>query len=172
MTKATFESQAEDAAEAVSGTAPVTHMADDAGHPMGLTAPRLYWSVLAIWLAMGMSVIDQSIANIALPTIAREVGATPAGSIWVLNANQIAVAMTLLPVAALGDIFGCRRIYLIGLCIFIAASIGCTRLLISHRSCAKALRISDRTASWPSIVICALASAFFSRFVTSVANRF
>jgi DHA2 family multidrug resistance protein-like MFS transporter len=126
VTKATFESQAEDAAEAVSGAAPVTHMADDAGHPKGLAPPRLYWSVLAIWLAMGMSVIDQSIANIALPTIAREVGASPAGSIWVLNANQIAVAMTLLPVAALGDIFGCRRIYLIGLCIFIAASIGCT----------------------------------------------
>jgi hypothetical protein len=68
VTRATFESQAEDAAEAVAGAAPVTHMADDAGHPMGLTAPRLYWSVLAIWLAMGMSVIDQSIANIALPT--------------------------------------------------------------------------------------------------------
>ena len=126
VTRATFEVQAEDAAEAVAGAAPVTHMADDAGHPLGLAPPRLYWSVLAIWLAMGMSVIDQSIADIALPTIAREVGATPAASIWVLNANQIAVAMTLLPAAALGDIFGCRRMYLIGLCIFIAASIGCT----------------------------------------------
>ncbi len=126
MTRATFESQAEDAAEAVAGAAPVTHMADDAGHPMGLAAPRLYWSVLAIWLAMGMSVIDQSIANIALPTIAREVGATPAASIWVLNANQIAVAMTLLPAAALGDIFGCRRVYLFGLAVFITASIGST----------------------------------------------
>jgi len=126
VTRATFESTTEDAAEAVVGAAPVTHMADDAGHPMGLAAPRLYWSVLAIWLAMGMSVIDQSIANIALPTIARHVGATPAASIWVLNANQIAVAMTLLPAAALGDIFGCRRMYLIGLCIFICASIGST----------------------------------------------
>lgn len=82
--------------------------------------------MLAIWLAMGMAVIDGAIANIALPTIAREVGATPAASIWVVNAYQIAVVMTLLPAAALGEIFGCRRVYLIGLAFFVAGSIGCT----------------------------------------------
>jgi DHA2 family multidrug resistance protein-like MFS transporter len=124
--KATFESQAEDAAEAVAGAAPVTHMADDAGHPMGLPVPQRYWSLLAIWLAMGMSVIDQSAATFALPTIAHQVGATPAASIWVVTANQIAVIMTLLSAAALGDIYGCRRVYLVGLTIFIAASVGCT----------------------------------------------
>src|SRR5579885_2764781 len=97
--KSTFESQAEDAAEAVAVVAPVTHMADDAGYPIGLPVPRRYWSLLAIWLAMGMSVIDQSVTNVALPTIAHQVGATPAASIWVINANQLAVAMTLLPAA-------------------------------------------------------------------------
>jgi DHA2 family multidrug resistance protein-like MFS transporter len=124
--RVTFEAQAEDAAEAVAVAAPVTHMADDAGLPIGLAAPRLYWSVLAIWLAMGMAVLDGSIANVALPTIARELGATPAGSIWVLNANQLAVTMMLMPAAALGDIFGCRRTYLVGLAIFVAASLACT----------------------------------------------
>src|SRR4051794_29375265 len=69
----------------------------------GLATPRRYWSA-AIWLAIAMTVIDTSIANVALPTIARDIGASPASSIWVVNAYQIAIVMSLLPVAALGEI--------------------------------------------------------------------
>ena len=75
----------------------------------GLPAPRRYWASAAIWLAMAMAVLDASIANIALPTIAHEFGATPAASIWIVNAYQIALTMLILPVAALGEIFGYRR---------------------------------------------------------------
>ncbi|QXQ07193.1 MFS transporter [Sphingosinicellaceae bacterium] len=91
----------------------------------GLPTPRRYWAVVAIWLAMAMSVLDSSIANIALPTIARDLGASAASSIWVVNAYQIAITSSLLPIAMLGDIVGHRRIYMVGLSVFAVASIGC-----------------------------------------------
>ena len=93
--------------------------------PDGLPTPRRYWSAAAIWLALAMAVLDSSIANIALPTIARELGATAAASIWVVNAYQIAITMVLLPAAALAEIVGYRRVYLFGLTLFAIASLAC-----------------------------------------------
>ena len=43
----------------------------------GLPAPRRYWSVATLWLAMAMAALDGVIANIALPAIANDLGATP-----------------------------------------------------------------------------------------------
>jgi DHA2 family multidrug resistance protein-like MFS transporter len=97
--------------------------------PDGLPTPRRYWSVAAIWLAMAMSVLDGAIANVALPTIARELHASPAGSIWIVNAYQLAIIVTLLPLAALGDKIGYRRVYIAGLAVFTAGSLGCA---LSH----------------------------------------
>ena len=58
-----------------------------------------------------------------MPTIARQIGASPAQSIWVINAYQLAVVVALLPLASLGDIFGYRRIYAIGFAVFTAAAL-------------------------------------------------
>lgn len=91
----------------------------------GLPKPRRYWSVLAIWLAIAMAVLDSSIANIALPTIAAELDTPAAVSIWIINAYQLAITALLLPLAALGDRIGYRRVYLPGLAIFIVGSIAC-----------------------------------------------
>jgi DHA2 family multidrug resistance protein-like MFS transporter len=91
----------------------------------GLPIPRRYWATAAIWLAMSMSVLDASIANIALPTIARDLGADPVSAIWVVNAYQIAITMTLLTVASLGDTLGYKRVYMVGLTLFVAASLCC-----------------------------------------------
>lgn len=93
--------------------------------PDGLPLRRRRWAAIAIWLAMAMAVLDGSIANVALPTIAREFGATPAASIWVVNAYQIATVMLLLPLASLGEIVGYRRVYMVGLTLFALASFGC-----------------------------------------------
>ncbi len=94
-------------------------------HPDGLPTPQRYWSMLAIAIGIGMSVLDSSVANVALPTIARELGATPAASVWVLNAYQLAIVITLLPLAALGERIGYRRVYLAGLIVFTAGSAAC-----------------------------------------------
>jgi DHA2 family multidrug resistance protein-like MFS transporter len=76
----------------------------------GLPLPQRYWAILTVALAVTMAVLDGSIANVALPTIARELDASPADSIWVINAFQLAVTISLLPLASLGDIFEYRRV--------------------------------------------------------------
>jgi DHA2 family multidrug resistance protein-like MFS transporter len=81
--------------------------------------------VAAIWLGVLMAVLDGAIANVALPTIGHQLHAAPAESIWVVNAYQLAVTVSLLPLAALGDIVGYRRVYLAGLGLFIVASAAC-----------------------------------------------
>jgi len=91
----------------------------------GLPTPRRYWAVLAIWLAITMAVLDASIANVALPAIARDLHAAAAESIWVVNAYQLAIVVALLPLAALGEILEYRRVFQVGLILFVLASIGC-----------------------------------------------
>ncbi len=81
--------------------------------------------MLAVAIAIAMSVLVTSLANIALPTIARDLNATPAASIWVVNAYQLAVTVTLLPFASIGDIYGHKRVYIWGLGLYTAASLLC-----------------------------------------------
>ena len=94
-------------------------------HPDGLPTPLRYWSMLAIAIGIAMSVLDGAVANIALPAIAAEFHASPAESIWVVNAYQLAVVMGLLPLASLGERIGYRRVYLWGLAIFTLGSVAC-----------------------------------------------
>ena len=82
-------------------------------------------AMLTVTIAIAISVLASAIANIALPSMAHELQATPAESIWVVNAYQLAVTVTLLPLAALGDIIGYRRVYMWGLCVFTVASLAC-----------------------------------------------
>ncbi|MBV8147408.1 MAG: MFS transporter, partial [Gammaproteobacteria bacterium] len=94
-------------------------------HPDGLPVPRRYWAIAAIALAITMSVLDSTIVNVALPTIARDLKVTAAASIWVINAYQLAILLVLLPFASLGEIVGYRRVSQAGLAVFTLASIGC-----------------------------------------------
>ena len=80
---------------------------------------------VAISVAVAMATLDTAITNTALPTIASDIGTDGASSIWVVNAYQLAVVATLLPLAALGEIVGHRRIYIIGLVLFTVTSLGC-----------------------------------------------
>lgn len=82
-------------------------------------------AMAAVAIAIAMAVLDSAIANIALPTIARDMATTPAATIWVVNAYQFAVTVSLLPLAFLGDIFSYKRIYMVGLAVFTVASLGC-----------------------------------------------
>ena len=64
--------------------------------------PQRMWAILTIALGLTLAVLDGGIANVALPTIAREVHTSPANSIWVVNAYQLAVTISLLPLSSLG----------------------------------------------------------------------
>ena len=95
-------------------------------HADGLPLPQRYWAILTIALGLILAVMDGAIANIALPTIARELHASPAFSIWIVNGYQLAITISLLPLASLGEIVGYRRVYLAGLALFTLASLFCT----------------------------------------------
>jgi len=93
--------------------------------PDGLPLPRRYWAILGIILAIVVTVLDSTIVNVALPSIARDFGASAAASIWVVNAYQLAILMLLLPLASLGEIVGYRRVSQTGIIVFTLASIAC-----------------------------------------------
>src|SRR5580692_7115483 len=91
----------------------------------GLPFERRIWAVVAVSVAVGMASLDTAIANIALPAIATDLKVSAADVVWVVNAYQIALVATLLPLGALGEIVGYKRIYIGGLLLFTLASLGC-----------------------------------------------
>ncbi|OYX79700.1 MAG: MFS transporter [Brevundimonas sp. 32-68-21] len=91
----------------------------------GLPVPRRYWAIVSIGLGITLAVLDGAIANVALPSIARDLQASEAASIWIVNAYQIAIVVALLPLASLGEIVGYRRVSQVGLAVFTLASLAC-----------------------------------------------
>ena len=91
----------------------------------GLPYPQRSWAILTVFCGLIMAVLDGSIANIALPSISRELAADPSSTIWVVNAYQLTVTVCLLPLSSLGDILGYKRVYRGGLAIFLAGSLLC-----------------------------------------------
>ena len=91
----------------------------------GLPMPRRLGAVLAVAFGVGLSVLDSAIANVALPTLGAELAVSAADSIWIVNAYQLAIMVSVLPLSALGETFGYRRVYIGGLALFILASAGC-----------------------------------------------
>lgn len=86
---------------------------------------KSYFAVVAVQLALLMSVLDGTIMNVALPTLTEEFGVSPSSAIWVVNAYQLIITMTLLSFASLGDIYGYRRVFLTGVTVFVLSSCGC-----------------------------------------------
>lgn len=80
---------------------------------------------MSIGLGITLAVLDGAIANVALPSIAQDLQASSAASIWIVNAYQIAIVVALLPLASLGEIVGYRRVSQAGLAVFTLASIAC-----------------------------------------------
>lgn len=91
----------------------------------GLPLPQRYGAILTIVIGITMAVLDGAIANVALPTIATDLNASPAASIWIVNAYQIAIVISLLSLSFLGDMIGYHRIYKAGLVVFTLTSLFC-----------------------------------------------
>ncbi len=91
----------------------------------GLPKDQRILAIVAVILAVVIAVMDGSIANLALPSIARDLMASEAEAIWIINSYQIAMAVCLLPLASLGEVVGYRRVYLVGLGLFTIASLAC-----------------------------------------------
>lgn len=91
----------------------------------GLPAPQRYWAAASIWLALTLSVLDGLIANVALPTIAADLNVPATDLVWV-DAYQLAIVVSLVPMAAVGEMVGFRRVFQLGIVAFTLGSLGCT----------------------------------------------
>ncbi len=91
----------------------------------GLPPERMVWAAVAVFSTLAMASLDTAIANVALPAIAADLKASPADVVWVVNVYQIALLTTLLPLGALGEIVGHKRVYLGGVILFTIASLLC-----------------------------------------------
>jgi len=84
------------------------------------------WLALYVLCAgMLMIVLDATIVNVALPSIQEDLGFSQSNLAWVINAYMIPFGGLLLLAGRLGDLLGQRRMFLIGLTIFTAASLAC-----------------------------------------------
>src|SRR6188472_279475 len=91
---------------------------------MSPTSPktRTGATLAIVSLALFMVVLDNLVVTVALPAIREDLGATLQSLEWTINAYTLAFAVMLIPGAALGDRFGRRRLFLIGLSLFTASS--------------------------------------------------
>jgi MFS transporter, DHA2 family, multidrug resistance protein len=89
----------------------------------GLALPRRYFAIFALCLGTALSVMDGTIANVALPTIARDLGIGSTEVVLIVTVYQLVLVMTLLPFSALGDRIGHSRLYLLGQLVFALASL-------------------------------------------------
>jgi MFS transporter, DHA2 family, multidrug resistance protein len=96
------------------------------GFTDGLPSTQRRWAMLSYLVGLAMSVLDGNIANTALPSIAVQLHASPAASIWVVNAFLLTVGICVVPLSSLVDIIGYKRVYQGGLVIFTLASAGCS----------------------------------------------
>src|SRR5438270_199270 len=91
---------------------------------MGMKNTR-WLSLVILCTGFLLIVVDMTIVNVALPSIQSDLGFSQSGLAWVINAYLIAFGGLLLLAGRLGDLFGRKRVYLIGLAIFTGASVLC-----------------------------------------------
>lgn len=83
------------------------------------------WVLVAAILGSSMSFIDASAVNVALPIIQRELGATSGQMQWVIEAYALFLSALILAGGSLGDLFGRRKLFVIGIAVFALASLAC-----------------------------------------------
>lgn len=91
----------------------------------GLPLRRRILSVATVSLGVTVAVLDVTIMNIALPSMAQTMHLTEADTIWIVNGYQLAIVMFLLAMSSMGEIFSYRRVYMFGLSLFTLASLAC-----------------------------------------------
>ena len=89
------------------------------------TVRQQRWVLAATILASTIAYVDESVVNVALPAIGRDLAASPAALQWVINAYMLCLAAFLLVGGAAGDRLGRRRIFIAGVALFGLASLGC-----------------------------------------------
>jgi len=100
---------------------------------------RSRWTLLAVALATFMTYLDNNIVNVAIPAIERDLHLTTSGLEWVVSSYILVFASLLLAGGRLADVWGRKRLFLIGLSIFTLASLaaglaGSVEVLVASRA--------------------------------------
>lgn len=104
-----------------------TQAPEQAQNPLAVTLePRRALAIACVLAAMVLVVLNSAVVNVALPTIAGSLHVTPAMSIWIITAYQTALLMALLPCATLGESWGHRRVFTMGVTLFTGATLLCS----------------------------------------------
>ncbi|MFE0042565.1 MFS transporter [Streptomyces albireticuli] len=107
------------------GTAPGGPAADDGAPAVRLGTAAGRWVLLTAVLGSGMAMLDSTVVNVALPHIGRDLDANLAALQWTVNAYMLTLAGLILLGGSLGDRYGRRRIFVIGVVWFALASLLC-----------------------------------------------
>src|SRR6476619_3129145 len=86
---------------------------------------RKWWTLLAVCNATFMLLLDITIVNVALPAIQRALDASFSDLQWVVDAYALALATFVLTAGSIADLFGRKRVFLLGIVLFTAASLAC-----------------------------------------------
>ena len=89
------------------------------------TLERKWWTLIAVCTAVFMLLIDITVVNVALPDIQRSLHSSFSDLQWVVDAYSLTLAAFLLTAGVIGDMFGRREVFAVGLGIFSAASLVC-----------------------------------------------
>ncbi len=105
----------------------------------GMDTRKRWWALYVLCFGVLMIVLDTTIVNVALPSIRADLRFTETSLVWVVNAYMLTFGGFLLLGGRLGDLFGHRRIFLVGLTLFTLASLACgladsQQLLIAARA--------------------------------------
>ncbi|NYT84756.1 MFS transporter [Pollutimonas harenae] len=90
----------------------------------GLDAPRRHWAAATLLLALTIAVLDATMSNVALPAIAQALSINPGDVVWVVIAYNLVVVVSLLPLSAVAERVGFRRMFAAGMTLFMLASLG------------------------------------------------
>jgi len=85
--------------------------------------PRRWWALAAVALGVSLIIMDATIVNVALPTIIEDLHLDATQAEWMNAIYSLVFASLLLTVGRVGDIYGRKRLFLIGMVVFVAASI-------------------------------------------------
>src|SRR5438309_3440327 len=93
--------------------------------PVVLNSRTRWFALIVLCLGSLMIVLDSTIVNVALPSIRADLGFSKTSLAWVVNAYLLTFGGFLLLGGRLGDLFGHRRLFLIGITLFTLASLAC-----------------------------------------------